>query len=93
MCELIHGQLLASRKLCGAQRHLENGFDLADDHLPPAAYFALLRRHEQLAWLPCHEQPSPAQGLAELLAEAAVIRKLEGKRSLMAPHNSTDTLG
>lgn len=93
LSELVYGQLLASRKLCGALQHLENGFDLASDLLPPAGYFALLRRHEQLAWLPCGEQATPAFGLADLLTEAAVIRQLEGRRNTPMLHSQLDTLG
>lgn len=77
LIELVYGQLLISCKLKGAFDHLARGFALAVPRLAPADYFVLLRRHELLRALSLHEQPSPAQTLADLLTEARVIRRLQ----------------
>lgn len=91
--ELVRGQLLASRKLVGALKHLERGFRLAALLLDPHEYFQLLRRHDLLAYLPYTENSAPPQGLSALLNEAAVIKQLcTDKRSLHGASHQ-DTVG
>ena len=93
LLDLVRGQLLASRKRRGAVARLERGFRLAAPRLEPNEYFALLRRHELLECLPFGESPSPAQELASLLKEAAVIKKLRsGQRGTRAALHR-DTVG
>jgi len=91
--ELVHGQLLVSRKLRPAEVHLSLGFRAAAPLLETSDYFRLLREHELLACLPLSGQPATAQDLPALLNEAAVIRCLQrGDRRRPAwPH--LDTLG
>ncbi len=77
LVELVHGQLLMSRRLAGAHHHLHRGFELAYPLLSARDYLHLLRRHEALAPLPLAQTPSPAEGLADLLRVAGVIRRLQ----------------
>jgi hypothetical protein len=95
LTELTYGQLLMSRKLTGALDHLSIGFREAAGLLEPAEYFLLLRRHELLAELPLALAPSPAQTLADLLAEASVIQRLKGAtaRSRRGRSDPGDTVG
>lgn len=80
LLELIQGQLLISVRLRQAREHLDAGFRAAANLLSPEDYFSVLRRHEQLRALPLFDRPMPARGLAQLLAEAGVIRRLQGPR-------------
>jgi hypothetical protein len=75
---LIHGQLLAAVRREGALARLDAGFALAANLLSPEAYFQVLKRHEALRDLPWRAAPASPQGLASLLREAAVIRRLRG---------------
>lgn len=94
LAELVYGQLLMSRKLAGAMERLDAGFALAVPLLAPADYFALLKRHDLLRHLPLSTQPAPAQDLASLLAEAAVIRRLQAAAGPpRRAHSPTDTVG
>jgi len=77
LLELVHGQLLVSCKSWQAQQHLERGFALAVPLLEAADYFHLVRRHELLGYLCMSDTPSLPQTLDALLAEAAVIRRLQ----------------
>jgi len=90
---LVHGQLLASRKLHPAGVHLSLGFRHAAPLLETADYFRLLRVHELLAYLPLSDQPAVPLDLPALLNEAAVIRRLQrgDRRRPAGPH--LDTLG
>jgi len=91
---LVHGQLLTARRHAGALEALEAGFAAARELLAPADYFALLRRHELLAWLPFGNLAGVPAGLGTLLIEAAVIRRLRGIRSrTLPPHSARDTVG
>jgi len=78
LVELIYGQLLLSRKLNGTMAHLEAGFAEAAPLLGAAEYFTVWRRHALLAYLPLFDTVRPPQGLDDLFAEAAVIRRLRG---------------
>jgi len=91
--ELVHGQLLISRKLRPALFHLSLGFRHAAPLLETADYFRLIREHELLACLPLSGQPAAPQDLTALLNEAAVIRRLQRgeRRQSTWPH--LDTLG
>lgn len=97
LTELVYGQLLMSRKQARAMDHLNRGFARAAHYLTAREYFAVLRRHELLAYLPTVQAPvdSPPQGLAALLAEAGVIRRLQGGRRCGVPPggNGRDTVG
>ena len=77
---LLHGQLLAAVRREGAMERLDAGFAQAADLLSPEAYFQVLKRHESLRELPWRATTTSPQGLASLLAEAAVIRRLRGSR-------------
>ncbi|CAK0739494.1 conserved hypothetical protein [Gammaproteobacteria bacterium] len=77
MARLVYGQLLMSRRRPDALNHLQAGFALAWNILPPAAFFEVLRRHELLAYLPSLPDGGSPHTLSDLLAEAIVIRRLE----------------
>ena len=89
--ELVHGQLLASRKLHPALTHLARGFRHAAPLLETADYFRLLREHELLAGLPFSDTPVAAADLPALLHEAAVTRRLQhgDRRPPPWPHLDT----
>ena len=93
LLELVYGQLLMACKLRPATVHLARGFGLAVPWLASAGYFELVRRHELLSCLCLSDSPVPAQGLTELLSEAAVVRRMRDPQR----HNSTgghrDTVG
>jgi len=94
LTDLVYGQLLLSRRRPGAMEHLGAGFMRAANLLAPRAYFQVLRRHELLTLLEPGARPVRPQTLQALLAEAGVIRRLQGQRPAAADgdgHN--DTLG
>ena len=95
LLQLVRGQLLASRKACGAMAYLTAGFREAAPMLESADYFALVRQHELLEYLPWSEKPSMALALAldELLAEAAVIKQLRSGQADMRACLHQDTVG
>jgi hypothetical protein len=93
LLELVYGQLLISRKLPAARRHLECGFSLGARWLNSADYFALVRRHEQLGWLPLMETPARPAPLRILLNEAAVIAQLAGSHRSTSVRSHYDTVG
>ena len=93
LLELVYGQLLASRKLSGAHQHLADGFVLAADCLSSTDYFQLLRQHELLDWLVLSDTACLPQSLADLLAEAAVIKQLRGVAVVRFGRTHLDTLG
>lgn len=92
---LIYGQLLMSRKRITAMEYLHTGLRMASQHFQGAAYLEVMRRHEQLSYIVLSNRPSPALTLRELLREAAVIKKLQGKTDYRRDIRSdkTDTLG
>ncbi|MHB1241443.1 MAG: hypothetical protein ACYC18_13225, partial [Gammaproteobacteria bacterium] len=75
---LVYGQLQMSRKLRGASEHLDAGFHALVPWLTATEYFRVLNRHERLSHLVLGPVPAPAQDLATLMLEAAVIRRLAG---------------
>ena len=77
LVELVYGQLLASRRLPGAHRHLAEGFRIAKPLLSAGDYFVVMKRHKLLQRLPLAAHPSPPVGLHELLNTAAVIDRLQ----------------
>lgn len=77
LLHLCYGQLLMSCKLRPAMQYLKRGFSLAVPYLESSEYFSLVRQHELLACLHLAETPSPPSPLQNLLAEAAVIRRLQ----------------
>lgn len=82
LADLVYGQLLMSRKHADAIAHLNDGFARAVHQLAARDYFEVLRRHELLAYLPpMATGTAPPQGLDALLAEAGVIRRLQGERA------------
>jgi len=93
LLHLCYGQLLISCKFHSAMQHLARGFSMAVPYLEPTEYFALVRQHEFLACLPLGDTPSPPCPLQDLLAEAAVIRRLQqnDRRRMWDAH--VDTLG
>lgn len=91
--QLVRGQLLASRKTCGAMAYLTAGFREAAPLLETAEYFALVRQHELLGYLPWSKKPSMALALDELLAEAAVIKQLRSGQADMRACLHQDTVG
>jgi hypothetical protein len=93
LLELVYGQLLASCKYRQAHRHLERGFTLAAPQLHAGDYIRLLRRHELLAYLCLSDTPSQPQSLDGLLAEAAVIRRLQDVTGRQFQSTHTDTIG
>lgn len=93
LLRLVRGQLLASRKACGATTYLTAGFREAAPLLESADYFALVRQHELLEYLPWSEKPSMALALDELLTEAAVIKQLRSGQTDMRACLHQDTVG
>jgi hypothetical protein len=93
LLQLVRGQLLASRKASGALACLAAGFREAAPMLDTAEYFALVRQHELLAYLPYSNEPATAKILDELLAEAAVIKQLRSGQPNMPACLHQDTVG
>lgn len=94
LVSLVQGQLLFSRRLRGANEALERGFELARDQFLPADFFTVMKRHELLGELPLYASQRPPQSLADLLREAAVIRRLRGRRRVgSAGDGHADTVG
>jgi len=93
LLELVYGQLLASCKQTGAREHLADGFALAAGFLSSTDYFRLLRQHELLGWLRFAATASVSQPLQSLLAEAAVIKQLQGETGVAFEVAHLDTLG
>ena len=93
LLELVYGQLLMGRKLSPAGEHLARGFRLAVPWLSSAGYFELVRRHERLDCLRLTDTPAPPQGLAALLAEAAVVQRLQTGGRGRRPNEHRDTVG
>ena len=93
LLELVYGQLLASCKQTGAHQHLADGFTLAAEYLSSADYFRLVRQHELLGWLALADTASAPQQLQSLLAEAAVIKQLQGDTGVPFGATHRDTLG
>jgi hypothetical protein len=85
LLNLIHGQLLMSKRLSGAMDSLQQGFTEGRLLFTPQDYFLVLKRHQTLAHLPLSNSPLPAESLDSLLNSARVIQLLEqstGKRSV-----------
>ncbi len=80
LTRLVHGQLLMSRKLQGAQALLDTALHELAGALSPRDYLELLRRHQLLSRLHLSVRPSPPASLKALLSEAAAIAALEGPR-------------
>jgi hypothetical protein len=93
LLHLIYGQLLASRKLEPAMEWLASGFRYAAGLVTSAEYFRLLRRHEVLGRLTFGTSPAAAQDLPALLAESAVIERLQRGTRAGYTHGHLDTLG
>ena len=93
LLELVYGQLLVSCKDRPAHRHLERGFALAAPQLDAADYFRLLRRHELLGYLHLSGTATLPQALDALLAEAAVIRRLQQGTCKQYRGTHADTVG
>lgn len=93
LLEIVHGQLLLSRRQWPALQHLDRGFSLAARHLEATDYFLLVRRHDLLRHLPLSAAPAAPQGLQSLLAEAAVIRELQGAGQQTCSGSHRDTTG
>jgi hypothetical protein len=93
LLELVYGQLLVSRRRKPALQHLDHGFRLAADYLEATDYFLLVRRHDLLRYIPLSDAGVAPQGLQSLLAEAAVIRQLQGTGPNTCSKSHYDTLG
>lgn len=94
LLELVYGQLLLSRRQAGAVEHLDAGFRLAAELLEAESYFALMKRHDLLRHLTPSTHPVEPQPLNELLVEARVIQRLNGRGThrKISSHKA-DTLG
>lgn len=90
---LVRGQRLASRKAHGAMTYLTAGFREAAPVLESSDYFALVRQHELLEYLPWSDKPSMELALDELLTEAAVIKQLCSGRLATRACLHQDTVG
>jgi len=93
LLEIVCGQLLLSRRQRPALQHLDCGFRLAAGYLEAADYFLLVRRHDLLRHLSLSTVQLAPQGLQSLLAEAAVIRQLQGAGRLACSAAHLDTIG
>lgn len=93
LLELVTGQLLASRKLNGAHRHLDQGFRLAAGHLTARDYLTLMNRHRRLRSLELSDVAGAGLSLEELLQEAAVVDRLRMGEPHRLRYDPKDTLG
>ena len=93
LLEIVYGQLLLSCKQWPALQHLDRGFSLAAVYLEASDYFTLVRRHEMLRHIPLSAGQTAPQGLQSLLAEAAVIRQLQGAGRHSCSESHHDTIG
>lgn len=93
LLEIVYGQLLFSRRQQPALEHLDRGFRLAAGSLGAQDYFLLVRRHELLRHIPLSATRAAPQGLQSLLAEAAVIRRLQGAARRSCCNSHHDTIG
>lgn len=94
LLEIITGQLLLSRRLNGARQHLEEGFHRASRLFTPSDYLAVLKRQQQLSYLPLGDTALPAAPLSELLTTAQVIERMAGSsRRSRGKHDPTDLYG
>jgi hypothetical protein len=93
LLELVYGQLLFSRGQLPALQHLDRGFGLATGYLEATDYFLLVRRHDLLRHIPLSGARVAPQGLQSLLAEAAVIRQLQGAARDTSSAAHFDTVG
>lgn len=93
LLELVYGQLLISRKLRPAIKHLEQGFLRAARYLESGDYLRLLRRHDLLGNLVLTGTPADPQPLDALLSEAAVIRRLREHTGRRIQDTHHDTVG
>jgi hypothetical protein len=93
LLQLLLGQLLMSRRVEGATQWLRSGFDSAHDLFLPEDFFAVMKRHELLAELPLYARPRAPVDLDTLLQEAAVIRRLRGRRHPRGSYDGSDTVG
>lgn len=93
LVDLSEGQLRMSRRLEGALSRLERGFATAEPLLSPGDYFTLLKRHRRLAVLPLSPIPLPPEGLGGLLATAAVIERMGGRRNRAIKSDPNDMYG
>lgn len=96
--ELAYGQLRVSCFLAAGLAHLERGFHMAVNDLPPRDYLELRRRHQALARLPLGRTAREGQPLDALLAQAGVIERLERNsprqtRTVYPPPDREDTVG
>jgi len=93
LLEIVYGQLLLSRRQRPALEHLDRGFRLAAGYLDASDYFLLVRRHDLLRHIPLSATQAAPQGLQSLLAEAAVIRQLQGAVRHTCRDTRQDTIG
>ncbi len=77
LLELVYGQLLLSRQLSGAMKHLERGFNLARNLFSASDYFTVMNHHRHFNYLPLAKHPSPPSTLEQLLVMAQVIERME----------------
>jgi len=85
--KLCYGQLLMACKYQPAWDHLDSGFELAAHLLEPEEYFLVLNRHEILRRLQLRPMPAKPASLDELLTEARVIQRLNGRANYPPPQN------
>ena len=83
--KLCYGQLLMACKSQPAWDHLDSGFELAAHLLEPEEYFLVLNRHEILRRLQLRPMPEKPASLDELLTEARVIQRLNGRANYPPP--------
>jgi hypothetical protein len=93
LLEIVYGQLLFSRRQWPALQHLDRGFRLASGYLEAMDYFLLVRRHDLLRHIPLSDARVTPQGLQSSLAEAAVIRQLQGVVRDTSSVSHHDTIG
>lgn len=93
LLEIVYGQLLLSRRLRPALEHLDRGFSLAAGFLNAQDYFLLVRRHELLRHIPLSAMQAAPRGLQDMLAEAAVIKQLQGAERIICRNPHQDTIG
>jgi hypothetical protein len=92
--KLCYGELLMACKYQPAWDYLDSGFELAAHLFEPEEYFLVLKRHELLRRLQLRPVPAKPASLDELLTEARVIQRLNGRANYSPPQKTghLDTL-
>lgn len=92
---LIYGQLLMSRKQCGAMDYLDEAFHQARLLLRSDDYFAVMKRHHILKGIPLSDRAAREETLDGLLKTASVIARMKESQGIRPDftYDPNDTYG